>query len=43
MASPVDITAVFNQLIQILPWLLLLMLLPTLIRSVVEAVKGTTV
>jgi len=39
MASPVDISALFGQFLQIIPWVMVVALLPVLLKSIVEAVK----
>jgi len=39
MSSPVDMTVIFNQFVQILPWLMLLALLPTILKSLAETIK----
>jgi len=39
MASPIDLQAVFGQFLQIIPWIMVIALLPTLLRSIIEAIK----
>ena len=39
MSSPLDLAALFGQLIQLLPWIMVIALLPVLIKSIVEAIK----
>ncbi|CCG27827.1 hypothetical protein [Alphaspiravirus yamagawaense] len=39
MASPVDLAALFGQLVGILPWIMVIALLPVLIKSIVEAIR----
>jgi len=40
MASPIDVASVFASFVQMLPYILLIALLPTLIKSVVEAFRS---
>jgi len=39
MASPVDIQTLFAQFLQIIPWIMVIALLPVLLKSIVEAIK----
>jgi len=39
MASPVDLQTVFGQFLQIIPWIMVIALLPVILKSIVEAIK----
>jgi len=39
MASPIDLQAVFGQFLQIIPWVMVIALLPVILKSIVEAIK----
>ena len=39
MASPVDLQTVFGQFLQIIPWIMVIALLPVILRSIVDAIK----
>ena len=39
MASPIDIQTIFGQFLQIIPWIMVIALLPVLLKSIIEAIK----